>query len=134
MIPSWAVILIYLCGFVFLAWIGYRGYRNAVNLVGHVTGLDLERSRRLYDAALTGNWTDIPTEDLKYDPLAAPRKGIRSKFIDQLQAQITTERVRREIAAGTHELLSGQYREGLPPEIKEAMERRKREQTLDPPA
>jgi hypothetical protein len=113
-IPWWQVVAIYCVGHALFLWIGYTVYNRSINTVREITGLDFERAHDVYVATLTGDWSKIPTEELRTKPApedinlrvkAMLKKGRRAKLERQVKVAIIIERAKRETTDSTSAMM-----------------------------
>jgi hypothetical protein len=105
-VPWWIALGVFVVGYIAL---GHLTYQWAIVAIREVTGLDFYRANAVYKAALSGDWSKIPTNELRtpkiptnelrtpvpLDRQLALLKGPQAKFKRQLIALIIMERNRR---------------------------------------
>src|SRR5260221_7275884 len=85
-IPWWASLALFATGYCVL---GYLTYLHAIKMVRTLTGLPAARTRALYSAAITGDWSKIKDEELVVRPKPDSEFPWRKS---KLQNQLATHR------------------------------------------
>jgi hypothetical protein len=84
-----------------------------IDTVREVTGLELDRAEILYEAFVTGDWSQVSTDELQTRPV--PRetlwfeKGAKATLKRQLMAAVIIERSRRESVATREKFFKPDY-------------------------